>query len=83
MNYENQQLFKDFEVSVAVQTATTAMLFNLMIPTSLFIQVCDLPVRCARFIARKNWVVTGSDDMQVSKNIAKFLWEKMKWWNHE
>lgn len=32
----------------------------------LFIQVCDLPVRCARFIARKNWVVTGSDDMQVS-----------------
>ncbi|XP_074654066.1 coatomer subunit beta'-like isoform X2 [Tubulanus polymorphus] len=28
-------------------------------------EVCDLPVRTARFIARKNWVVTGSDDMQV------------------
>lgn len=28
-------------------------------------QVCDLPVRAARFVARKNWVVTGSDDMQV------------------
>lgn len=28
-------------------------------------EVCDLPVRAARFITRKNWVVTGSDDMQV------------------
>ncbi|XP_070562089.1 coatomer subunit beta'-like [Ptychodera flava] len=28
-------------------------------------EVCDLPVRCARFVARKNWIVTGSDDMQV------------------
>lgn len=40
MNYENQQLVKDFEV-------------------------CDLPVRSARFVARKNWVITGSDDMQI------------------
>ncbi|CAG9808919.1 unnamed protein product [Chironomus riparius] len=40
MNYENQQMVKDFEV-------------------------CDLPVRCARFVARKNWIITGSDDMQV------------------
>lgn len=23
-------------------------------------EVCDLPVRAARFIPRKNWVVTGS-----------------------
>lgn len=28
-------------------------------------EVCDLPVRCAKFIARKNWICTGSDDMQV------------------
>ncbi|CAH1776242.1 unnamed protein product [Owenia fusiformis] len=28
-------------------------------------EVCDLPVRAARFVARKNWVVTGSDDMHV------------------
>ncbi|MFH4978669.1 hypothetical protein AB6A40_005378 [Gnathostoma spinigerum] len=28
-------------------------------------EVCELPVRCARFIARKNWIVTGSDDMYV------------------
>lgn len=40
MNYENQQMVKDFEV-------------------------CDLPVRCARFVVRKNWVITGSDDMQI------------------
>ena len=28
-------------------------------------EVCDLPVRAAVFVPRKNWVVTGSDDMQV------------------
>ena len=32
-------------------------------------EVCDLPVRCARFVARKSWVVVGSDDMQVSLTI--------------
>ena len=29
-------------------------------------EVCDLPVRAAKFVPRKNWVITGSDDMQVS-----------------
>lgn len=28
-------------------------------------EVCDLPVRAARFVARKNWVVSGSDDMVI------------------
>jgi len=28
-------------------------------------EVCDLPVRAAVFVPRKNWVVTGSDDMQI------------------
>lgn len=28
-------------------------------------EVCDLPVRCAKFVTRKNWIVTGSDDMHV------------------
>ncbi|WAR15327.1 COPB2-like protein [Mya arenaria] len=28
-------------------------------------EVCDLPVRTAKFVARKNWVLTGSDDMHV------------------
>ncbi|XP_013404104.1 coatomer subunit beta' isoform X1 [Lingula anatina] len=28
-------------------------------------EVCDQPVRAACFVARKNWVITGSDDMQV------------------
>ncbi|XP_023944554.1 coatomer subunit beta' [Bicyclus anynana] len=28
-------------------------------------EVCDLPVRAAKFVSRKNWVVTGSDDMQI------------------
>lgn len=28
-------------------------------------EVCDLPVRAAKFVARKNWVITGSDDMTI------------------
>ncbi|CAG8633961.1 19563_t:CDS:10, partial [Racocetra fulgida] len=28
-------------------------------------EVTDVPVRAARFIARKNWLITGSDDMQI------------------
>ena len=28
-------------------------------------EVCDVPVRAAKFVARKNWIVTGSDDMQL------------------
>ncbi|XP_078464097.1 coatomer subunit beta' isoform X1 [Lampetra fluviatilis] len=28
-------------------------------------EVCDLPVRAAKFVARKNWMVAGSDDMQI------------------
>ena len=28
-------------------------------------EVCDLPVRASKFVPRKNWVITGSDDMQV------------------
>lgn len=26
-------------------------------------EVCDLPVRATKFVPRKNWIVTGSDDM--------------------
>ncbi|KYM94948.1 Coatomer subunit beta' [Cyphomyrmex costatus] len=29
------------------------------------LEVCDLPVRTAKFVPRKNWVITGSDDMQI------------------
>ncbi|KAK2184091.1 hypothetical protein NP493_283g04003 [Ridgeia piscesae] len=28
-------------------------------------EVCDLPVRAAKFVARKNWIITGSDDMHL------------------
>lgn len=28
-------------------------------------EVCDVPVRAVRFVGRKNWLVTGSDDMQL------------------
>ncbi|CCH45676.1 Coatomer subunit beta [Wickerhamomyces ciferrii] len=43
------------------------------------IDVADVPVRSGRFIARKNWIVVGSDDFQVrvynyntSEKIAQF-----------
>ena len=29
------------------------------------IEVCDLPVRAAKFIPSKQWIVCGSDDMQI------------------
>ena len=28
-------------------------------------EMCDVPVRCARFISRKQWFVAGTDDMQL------------------
>ncbi|KAI1894005.1 hypothetical protein AGOR_G00129540 [Albula goreensis] len=28
-------------------------------------EVCDLPVRTSKFVARKNWVIAGADDMQI------------------
>lgn len=28
-------------------------------------EVCDLPVRTAKFCARKQWIITGSDDMLI------------------
>lgn len=28
-------------------------------------EICDLPVRCGKFVARKNWLITGSDDNQI------------------
>jgi coatomer subunit beta' len=28
-------------------------------------EVCSLPVRCAKFIVRKQWFVTASDDMHM------------------
>ena len=39
-------------------------------------QVCDLPVRAAVFVPRKNWVVTGSDDMQVDTIFTSIFWLK-------
>ncbi|CAH8625212.1 unnamed protein product [Heterobilharzia americana] len=29
------------------------------------LEVCASPVRAVKFVARKNWIVTGSDDMQL------------------
>lgn len=29
------------------------------------IEISDLPVRAAKFIARKSWIITGSDDLTI------------------
>ena len=44
------------------------LLINLNITLKQLIktfEVCDLPVRASKFVPRKNWVVSGSDDMHV------------------
>ncbi|AWO99278.1 putative coatomer subunit beta' [Scophthalmus maximus] len=28
-------------------------------------EMCELPVRVARFVARKHWIIAGADDMQI------------------
>lgn len=35
------------------------MLFNVQTMVKTF-ELCDLPVRVAKFVARKNWVVAGA-----------------------
>ena len=29
------------------------------------IEMCEVPVRCAKFISRKQWFIAGTDDMQL------------------
>lgn len=41
--------------------------------------LCEVPVRCAKFIARKQWIVAGTDDMQLRVYNYNTL-EKVKEW---
>jgi len=52
--------------------STSSSSLFLSLPLSLFpkavvktFEVTELPVRAAKFIARKNWLIAGADDMQV------------------
>jgi len=36
--------------------------------------ITDVPVRAGRFIARKNWIVTGSDDFHLVRTLFKQRW---------
>merc|ERR1719424_2264806 len=38
------------------------------------LEVCNLPVRCAKFVTRKQWIITASDDMTIK------LWDWEKNW---
>lgn len=37
-------------------------------------EVCDLPVRAAKFVARKNWVVTGAVSCSMSLKSHFLIW---------
>ena len=75
-NHENQTLTKSFEVTdlpgkvvcVAVSFVwfvnNETFLFTPISP-SLSLSLPPTPVRAAKFVVRKSWVVTGSDDMQI------------------
>ena len=64
--------------------STTLFLFSFYLTTFFkaivrTIEVSDVPVRAGRFIARKNWIVVGSDDYQIrvfnyntSEKVAQF-----------
>ena len=41
-------------------------------------EVCDLPVRASKFVPRKNWVITGSDDMQVNLSFSSLISKNLK-----
>lgn len=28
-------------------------------------EMCEVPVRCAKFIVRKQWIIAGTDDMHL------------------
>ncbi|KAJ1354990.1 Coatomer subunit beta' [Parelaphostrongylus tenuis] len=68
-NYETQQLVKSFEnkLQIAARSLQAKVGTNgrqrANPVDSAALKVCDLPVRAAKFIPRKSWVVTGSDDM--------------------
>lgn len=43
-----------------MQTYITKLFFLLLQTLVKTFEVCDLPVRAAKFVARKNWVITGA-----------------------
>ena len=69
-NHENQTLTKSFEVT-DLPGKDSGILFPLCdsrVCSSLSLSLSlphSLPVRAAKFVVRKSWVVTGSDDMQI------------------
>jgi len=36
--------------------------------------VCDLPVRAAKFVSRKNWVITGSVSIEAGSVLCYILY---------
>ena len=65
-NHENQTLTKSFEVTDLPGKIVAS--YFLCVVTGMFISLSlslSLPVRAAKFVVRKSWVVTGSDDMQI------------------
>jgi len=43
-------------------------------------ELCEVPVRCAKFITRKQWIIAGTDDMQLRVYNYNTM-EKVKEWD--
>lgn len=65
-NWQTQALVKSIEVLGASKASSHAKIADAYSLRFAFDgQVSELPVRAAKFVARKQWVVTGSDDMDI------------------
>ena len=58
----NFHAFYSKKQSLFISWVCSCYIFKTLVKT---FEVCDLPVRAAKFVARKNWVVTGA----VSKHV--------------
>lgn len=43
-------------------------------------ELCEVPVRCAKFITRKQWFIAGTDDMKLRVYNYNTM-EKVKEWD--
>ena len=56
----HQNILDKLHFAHVVLYYSSQFLFQFLQQLIKSFEVCDLPVRAARFVARKNWIVTGS-----------------------
>jgi WD40 repeat protein len=50
---------------ITIIITITITIIYIVPPQVLTLDASDLPTRCARFVPRQQWIVTGSDDLHV------------------